>query len=40
MENGIFFLPGHNGALSTAHSKADIEKLYVETERYVKHHKK
>jgi glutamate-1-semialdehyde 2,1-aminomutase len=37
MENGIFFLPGHNGALSTAHSEADIEKLYVETERYVKH---
>lgn len=34
MENGVFFLPGHNGALSTAHSKADVEKLFSETERY------
>jgi glutamate-1-semialdehyde 2,1-aminomutase len=40
MENGVFFLPGHNGALSTAHSKDDIEKLYDETERYVKHREK
>jgi glutamate-1-semialdehyde 2,1-aminomutase len=34
--NGIFFLPTHNGALSTAHSKADIDKLFLETEKYVK----
>ncbi|MBS7632341.1 aminotransferase class III-fold pyridoxal phosphate-dependent enzyme, partial [Candidatus Bathyarchaeota archaeon] len=33
--NGVFFLPGHNGALSTAHSKEDMEKLYHETEAYV-----
>jgi glutamate-1-semialdehyde 2,1-aminomutase len=36
--NGIFFLPTHNGALSTAHSDADIEKLYAETEKYAKQH--
>jgi len=34
--NGIFFLPTHNGALSTAHSKGDVEKLFSETEKYVK----
>ncbi len=32
--NGVFFLPTHNGALSTAHTKADIEKLLLETEKY------
>ena len=33
---GLFFLPGHFGALSAAHSEEDIEKLFVETEKYVK----
>ena len=33
---GIFFLPMHNGALSTAHSDADIEHLFRETEEYFK----
>jgi len=36
MSNGLFFLPTHNGVLSTEHSKADVEKLYTETERYTK----
>jgi glutamate-1-semialdehyde 2,1-aminomutase len=34
--NGIFFLPTHDGTLSTAHTKADIEKLFSETEKYAK----
>jgi glutamate-1-semialdehyde 2,1-aminomutase len=34
--NGVFFLPGHTGALSTAHSEADIEKLFSETGKYAK----
>ena len=34
--NGVFFLPTHLGALSTAHSEADIEKLFSETEKYAK----
>jgi glutamate-1-semialdehyde 2,1-aminomutase len=34
--NGVFFLPTHNGALSTAHTKADIEKLFSETEKFAK----
>jgi len=34
--NGVFFLPTHIGALSTAHSKADVEKLLSETEEYAK----
>jgi len=34
--NGIFFLPTHTGALSTAHSDADIQKLFSETEKYAK----
>jgi glutamate-1-semialdehyde 2,1-aminomutase len=34
--NGVFFLPTHTGALSTAHSKADVEKLFLETEKYAK----
>jgi glutamate-1-semialdehyde 2,1-aminomutase len=38
--NGVFFLPGHNGALSTAHSKTDMEKLFHETEAYVARLKK
>jgi glutamate-1-semialdehyde 2,1-aminomutase len=36
IENGVFFLPTHTGALSTAHSKADIEKLFSKTEKYAK----
>ena len=36
IENGVFFLPTHTGALSTAHSDADIEKLLSETEKYAK----
>lgn len=39
IENGVFFLPGHNGALSTAHSKADIEKLFRATEEHAAHQK-
>jgi glutamate-1-semialdehyde 2,1-aminomutase len=38
--NGVFFLPTHTGALSTAHSEADIQKLLSETEEYAKHHEK
>ena len=34
--NGVFFLPTHTGALSTAHSEADIEKLLLETEKYAR----
>ena len=34
--NGVFFLPRHNGALSTAHSDADIEKLFLQTEKYAR----
>jgi len=37
--NGIFFLPTHTGALSTAHSKTDITKLLSETEKYAKQNK-
>ncbi len=32
--NGVFFSPTHMGALSTAHSEADIQKLLSETEKY------
>jgi len=32
--NGVFLLPTHTGALSTAHSKTDLEKLLSETEKY------
>jgi glutamate-1-semialdehyde aminotransferase len=35
---GLFFLPTHTGALSIAHSKADVEKLFIETETYAKSH--
>ena len=34
--NGVFFLPAHTGALSTAHSEVDIEKLFFETDEYAK----
>jgi len=34
--NGVFFLPTHTGALSTTHSKEDIEKLFSETEKFAK----
>ncbi len=34
--NGIFFLPAHYGALCTAHGKADIKKLFMETEKFAK----
>jgi len=40
MANGVFFLPTHCGALSSAHSRADIDKLFKETEAYAKHCKK
>jgi glutamate-1-semialdehyde 2,1-aminomutase len=36
LENGLFFLPTKTGSLSTTHSKADLEKLFAETEEYVK----
>lgn len=39
IENGVFFLPGHNGALCTAHTSKDLNRLYRETEQYVKHFK-
>ena len=38
--NGIFFLPTHCGALSTAHSEADLQKLLKETEDYLQHYGK
>jgi len=34
IENGVFFLPGKAGALSTSHTKADLEKLLSQTERF------
>ena len=34
IENGVFFLPGKAGALSSAHTKADLERLLSETETY------
>ena len=34
--NGLFFLPTHNGVLSSEHSKSDLEKLFAETEKYAK----
>ena len=39
ISKGLFFLPTHNGVLSTAHSKADLSKLLVETEDYARKHK-
>jgi len=34
--NGVFLLPTHTGALSTAHSETDIKKLLLETEKYAR----
>lgn len=34
IENGVFFLPGKAGALSSAHSEADLEKLLSQTESF------
>jgi glutamate-1-semialdehyde 2,1-aminomutase len=34
--NGLFFLPTHNGVLSTEHSEDDIEKLFAETQEYAR----
>ncbi len=34
IENGVFFLPGKAGALSSAHTKADLEMLLSGTESY------
>jgi len=34
IENGVFLLPGKMGALSTAHTRADLEKLFSETESF------
>jgi len=34
MENGVFFLPGKAGALSTAHTRADLERLLSLTESF------
>jgi glutamate-1-semialdehyde 2,1-aminomutase len=37
--NGVFLLPAHEGVLSTAHSKADMEKLFSLTEEFAKQSK-
>jgi glutamate-1-semialdehyde 2,1-aminomutase len=37
--DGVFVLPTHNAALSTAHSEQDIEKLFLKTEKYAKRSK-
>jgi len=34
IENGVFFLPGKMGALSTAHTRKDLEKLVADTENF------
>jgi glutamate-1-semialdehyde 2,1-aminomutase len=34
--DGIYFIPGHLGAVSTAHSRADIDAYINATERYAK----
>jgi glutamate-1-semialdehyde 2,1-aminomutase len=34
MENGVFLLPGKAGALSSAHTEADLEKLLSQTESF------
>jgi hypothetical protein len=34
IRNGIFVLPTHTAALSSAHSEVDIEKLLSVTEAY------
>lgn len=38
VNNGVFFLSGKNGAISSAHSRDDLEKLLAETETYVQRH--
>jgi glutamate-1-semialdehyde 2,1-aminomutase len=40
IENGVFVLPMHTAALSTVHSKTDIEKFLLTTEEYAKTAKK
>ncbi|UCH31376.1 MAG: glutamate-1-semialdehyde 2,1-aminomutase [Candidatus Bathyarchaeota archaeon] len=35
INEGIFFLPGKCGALSTAHTSEDLDKLVTKTEKYV-----
>ncbi len=34
--NGIFILPTHNAAISSAHSKGDLEKLFGETDEFAR----
>jgi len=34
IENGVFFLPGKAGALSTAHTEADLDRLLSQTESF------
>ncbi len=34
--NGIYFIPGHLGAISTAHSRSDIDQFLHATEEYAK----
>lgn len=34
--DGIYFIPGHLGAVSTAHSRADIDAYISATEKYAK----
>jgi glutamate-1-semialdehyde 2,1-aminomutase len=36
IENGVFVLPTHIGALSTAHSEEDLDKFLLVTEEYAK----
>ncbi len=36
-KHGIYFIPGHIGALSTSHSESDISKLVVASREFAKH---
>lgn len=36
IENGVFFLPTHSGALCTEHSEKDINKLLNQTEKHAR----
>jgi len=36
ISRGVFFLPTHFGSISAAHTDADLEKLFQETENYAK----
>ena len=36
LANGVFLLPTHTGALSTAHSEIDIKQLLGQTEEYAR----